>query len=503
MTDISTVLKHAKVFRQGAELTRQGTVTLAEGTQTVRVLGLGQSCQTDTVKLYGREGITCSNIRFEKAVTDLDEKIKAINEEITALERKVSIREIQAKLWQDNGDFSSRTVQDPEEIRKYIEKLSERFDVLDSEIRTFKKQIDEKKKEASDLRKESAKSVMVADISALKRGEYPIAVKFFDQKAGWDPLYEIRSDGEGPLSLEVKAEITQGTHEDWDDIDIRLISGSPTTQGTLPELDPIHLHFHEVIARSAAIGGSRNMKLSNMLEDEEAVMGGVDYNIAAPMMMRGTAPVAFGASTVNKDEAYTEYVLSGKRTVKKGTVPTLADLEVHEIPCEYSIVSAPKLDPSAYLVAKVKPADIPIFSYVSASVYYKDVFTGKVDIDAGDADEDIDITLGTEERIKISRKEIARKNSNTLLKAQHITEYGYETRINNNSGEKVTVTIKDQIPVSDEKDITVEPIGLGEGELDKDTGFITKKFDIAGGESTTFKFGYKVTSPKGKHISEF
>ncbi len=499
MADISTAIKQAKVFRDGAELTRYGTATLSEGTQTIRVLGLGRTSQTDRVTLYGREGVTCSNIRFETATEDTDEKIRKINEEIKALERKVNIRQVQAKLWESNGDFSARTVQDSEDIRKYIDKLSERFDALDAEILSLNRQIEDKKKEIEDLKTESAKPVLIADVTAEKRGEYPIALKVFDSYAGWFPLYEIRSDGEGPLTLQVKANISQGTDEDWDDVEVRLITGSPTNQGTLPVLNPIHLDINPPIYMNSMLGAGSAMRKTaarGMMEDSVAL----EMEEASPMM--GMSRMKAGSSTVNKDEAYTEYVLTGKRTVKKGHDGTLADLEVHEIPCEYSIVCIPKLDPSAYLVAKVKPADLPIFSFVSASVYYKDVFTGNVTIDAEFAEEDIDITLGTEERITVNRKEVTRKNTTNLLKTQKTTEYGYETRINNNSSGKVTVTIKDQIPVSDEKEIVVETLELSEGELNKDTGIITRKYDIEGGESAIFKLGYKVTSPKGKSVYE-
>ena len=62
--------------------------------------------------------------------------------------------------------------------------------------------------------------------------------------------------------------------------------------------------------------------------------------------------------------------------------------------------------------------------------------------------------------------------------------------------------MKDQIPVSQDKDITVETLELSGFSLDKETGFLTKEIPLAAGETVTTTLSYKVAWPKDKRISE-
>ena len=81
-------------------------------------------------------------------------------------------------------------------------------------------------------------------------------------------------------------------------------------------------------------------------------------------------------------------------------------------------------------------------------------------------------------------------------------EYGYETRVSNSGSADAEVVIKDQIPVSQNKDITVEALELSGAELAKESGLLTKTVKVAAGGSEVFRIGYKVAGPKDKQISE-
>ena len=122
--------------------------------------------------------------------------------------------------------------------------------------------------------------------------------------------------------------------------------------------------------------------------------------------------------------------------------------------------------------------------------------------DGLEVSEYVDITLGKEEKIKISHKELARKSSNTLLKGLKVVEYSFETKAANLTEEEQTVYISDRIPVSQNKDISVEAVELSGSKADEETGFIDWPLKLAPGASETIRLGYKVSRPKDKEISE-
>jgi len=65
----------------------------------------------------------------------------------------------------------------------------------------------------------------------------------------------------------------------------------------------------------------------------------------------------------------------------------------------------------------------------------------------------------------------------------------------------VTITLEEQLPISQEKEITVNALELSGGELNATTGLVTWKISLQPGESITKKFNFSVKYPKDKVIN--
>ena len=501
MADLYTKAVKASVFRRGAELVRRGSAELAEGAQTVCVYGLSPSTNADTARLFSQEGVFCSDLRFVPQYDDdtEDPKAKDLREKIEELEKAIEVKELQKELWKSNGDFSGRTSQPVSEVQDYIEKLAVRLEGLNKEILAGRRELDELNKQLDKLSEQSAAPVMVADVVAPSAGTYDFELKYFENSAGWNPVYEIHSDGETDLEVRMRGKIYQNTLEDWKGVELSLLTGNPTAAGTLPDLLSVFLDIRQnkpVMARAKGVGAgmARMAVAEEMCCDEAAPMA---YGAEARNMVLMSTMEA----DVSEEQTSTEYVLPGKRDVLK-TGDNTADIRSYKVPAQYRIITVPAMDQSAYLVAVVKPADLPVTTEINPSVYYKGIYTGKVWLDPDLTREEIEITLGKEERIHVTREQTARRTSTALLKGQRIVEYGYETRVSNSGSADAEVVIKDQIPVSQNKDITVEALELSGAELAKESGLLTKTVKVAAGGSEVFRIGYKVAGPKDKQISE-
>ena len=102
----------------------------------------------------------------------------------------------------------------------------------------------------------------------------------------------------------------------------------------------------------------------------------------------------------------------------------------------------------------------------------------------------------------VSRKEVLHKTSTTLLGGQKVVEYGYETAVTNSTGRAVSVIVKDQVPVSENKDITVDVLETSGAEQDRENGLLSWKVELEPDHTKTLKLGYKVSRPKDKNIEE-
>ena len=498
MAKLYTEIKSAKVFLKGAEVTRRGKCELSEGKQTLYVYGLGKGVVYDTVRLFGEEGLRCGNLRYETQKNDEfeDNEINRLQKQIDDLNKLIEIKQLQISLWQANGDFTNRTSQNSDEIKDYIEKLPERLNGLNDEILDAQKKLRDLNGKLQEEQNKGSLPVIIVEVDAPKAGEYSFELRYHENDAGWRANYEVHSDAKSDVEIKMKASIFEHTYEDWKNVDLSLYSGNPSSGSVLPQLSTITLNIQEpVVMRQNQLMGMAMAGAAKATMYEDAMA--VEEDAEAPVFRMETQE-----AEVNSEETMTEYILSGKRDVYKDGDGTAADLQKFTLKTEYQIAAVAKADPNAYLIAKVKTADLPPTDGVSAGIYLNEVYTGSVFLDPDQTKEDLEITLGREEAIHVSHNTVSKKTSSVLLKGQKVTEYVYETKVTNSSAKAVEVVLKDQIPVSGNKDIVVDVIDLNGAQLDKETGFLTKKLNIEAGQSASFRLTYKVAWPKDKRISE-
>ena len=104
MAKLQTLVKRVNVFRNGAEVIRTGTVELKQGSQLLHVYGLSGTADQQTVRLFSKEGVSCSDLRFEILKEEDREESREISKEIALLQKQIESRQLQITLWQNNGD---------------------------------------------------------------------------------------------------------------------------------------------------------------------------------------------------------------------------------------------------------------------------------------------------------------------------------------------------------------------------------------------------------------
>lgn len=501
MADLYTEIKSVSIFRNGAEIVRRGQAELTEGSQKLIIHGLSDSSIQDTVRLYGQEGVGCADLQFERRGADdpLPENSRAaeLAEEIAELQRQADILDIQIRLWETNGNLTERVSATPEEVEGYIEKLPERIGRLQMEKRRLQKETERLEKEKEKAEKESFLPIAVTEVTVPAAGTYYFEIRCHDNAASWEPVYELSSDAAGPMTMRMRANIRQTTGEDWENVEVRLFTGNPSASETLPEMSTVFLDLRDVQPGPNLFSGMQGMSGAPMAQAGMGMMG-----MAAPMQAAAAMNMMTAAGAeISEGETMTEYLLPGAKDIPSGGRGVFADLKTNEIPCQYRLAAVPSSDPHVYLTAVAQTADLPLTKSAKVSIFLKGTFTGTTRLDPNAEKEQTEITLGREERIKISRRELARKTSKTLLRGQNVTEYSFEVNLANNSDRDVTVLVKDQIPVSENKDIVVEFLGGGNAP-EAETGILTREIPVMKGGTADFRFSYKVSWPKDRKLQE-
>lgn len=501
MDILTTAIEKAGIYRSGAEVVRRGSLELSEGNHKLYVKGMSGSVRYDTVRLFGADGLRVSNQRFEAFGEHQEEKeSENIRREIEEIEKQIEVRQMQIDMWRSNGDFTARTSQSASEVEEYIEKLPERVDKLNGIISEYRKQQEALTEELQKAERAESSPAVVVDVDVEKAGTYPFELRYFENNAEWNPVYELYSDGEGPLEIRMRARIAEHTGEDWENVQISLFTGNPSSGSALPELGTLYLDYRQEVQYRASVAmGKAAPAMMNMMMDSAAASDDVmEFGAVEESSVR----MQTAEADVSDDDTMTEYILPGRRDVLDNYDGTMADLQSYEIPAEYEVAAVPVLDTRAYLTAKVKTADIPFTNAFSTGVFLKGKYLCTVYLDPDLTKEEIVITLGEDERIKVSRKEVSRKAANTFLKGQRTVDHVFETRVTNISGKDMEVFLKDQVPVSREKDITVEVRELSGMTREEKTGEVSGRVGVPAGQTVTKTLAYKVSWPKDKKVTE-
>jgi len=503
MTVVTTKVRKVSLFRNGAEIVRSGSAELPAGTQTVVIRGLSGSAALDSVRLSVSEGVRCEDLRFEAAETGGQKESEAIAEEIAAAEKQAEIRALQAELWKANGNFTGREAMETGEIRSYIQSLPEVLGQLSLEEAEFRKKIralTEKKEEAERL---EGLPAAVAVLTVPEAGEVFFELRYHDSAARWRPVYEIHSDGEGPLEFRMRARMSQTTGEDWTDTELSLYTGNPSAGGRLPELDSVCLEIR-VPEPEKPLGPPMMPAFMGGMMAQASVMpgaGGMQSAEAVPRSMPLMKRAETGEAEIRGEDTMTEYALPGTKSLKNGA-ESVADLRTDSVPAKYRIVSVSCKDPAAYLTAGVSTKDLPVASAFSAGIYLKGMFTGRLSLDPDLTEETAELTLGREEQVHVSREELPPKASSAFLKGQKTLEHQYTVRVSNNSGSEKTVLVRDLVPLSRAKEIQVETRELSGAALDQETGILEKELKVPAGGAEEFRVSYKVSWPKEKQLKK-
>ena len=505
MVEMTTKITSARIFRRGAEVTRRGTARLETGEQELCVFGLSDTANEDTCRLFSEAGIRCTGIRFGMAKTARTNNadVERIDAEIDGLNRQLQIKDLQRRMLESYGTDADL---DGAAFLAYLDEQGVRLQKLYEETTALQAQIRKLQRQRADQAKQDERYVMLVSVTAAEAGEYAFDLQYFEPAANWESIYEIYSDAVNPLELRVRGQIIQETEEDWEDVAISLFSGNPTTFTDLPRLDPIRLRFEDPYQSSYAMPAPMMAMPSMPMAADSAFSGGAKKkpgrtrsveDTSEPMLSRvETAPV-----TQQQDETMTAYTLPGTRNIPRGAHGIQADLETIRVQARYQIICAAKASPTAFLIANLGEG-LPNVKSGTAGVYLNGRYSGSANLDTDDTD-DVTITLGRIEGLRISRAEIYRKRSKKAIRGKTVEESVYEIKIVNPTAQNISMEVRDQVPVPQEKDIQVEVLELSGGQLEQKTGVVSWNIRIPAGQGFALRLGYRVTYPDDKTLTEY
>jgi DNA-binding transcriptional MerR regulator len=476
---------------------------------------------------------------------DLLEVLK-INRDIKGEQNGVSVAEL-AKLMDYYADKSTAL---ENTIAQQKDKRSKAAEL----VKKIKEQIKEEEQKNT-----STAGRLTLQLNAAMPVKATFTISYIARNAYWQPYYDLRADNLGePLKILYKAKIFQTTGINWNQVKLSLSTATPDHYGNAPDVQSWFLGFINPYANKSAYGltgSAAGIQIRGVASLNEVVVTGYAGNSDAEKSNAYVAPkpvyilngdiisdetfaqinpnsikrlselkpkdakslygdgAAGGATVVELKNDLGDYVAVSNKTLNVNfdidipyDVPTngkaqTASIQSIDAPVLYEHYAVPRLDDDAYLLAKIPSWEKLNLLPGEANIIVEGVYVGKTFIDPDSEKDTLNLTLGNDKRVVIQREKLKDFSSVKFLGSNKLQKFSYRTTIKNNKNETVHIVLKDQFPLSTQKDIEVELTDAGNAKVDKDKGVLTWEISLAPNESKDLTFSYSVKYPKDRSIN--
>lgn len=205
-------------------------------------------------------------------------------------------------------------------------------------------------------------------------------------------------------------------------------------------------------------------------------------------------------TAVNYQPTTITYEINEPYTILSDNKKYTAEIKRFELPAQYQYYAVLKLDESVYLTAKVTNwQELNLFDG-ELNLFFEGAYLGKSLLDLQSASDTLDISLGKDKGIVILRKKLKEFSSKQFLSNYKKESRAYDIIVKNNKPYAVNITVLDQLPISNNKEITIEEQFYNEGEIDKNTNIVKWNLTIPSKTERKVQLKYQVKYPKNEFL---
>lgn len=516
-TIVNAHLQSVTVYRSGAEMVHTATANLKTGSNELVIDQLGNSIDVNSIQVKVSDGITILGTEFGNnyltspvktvRIKLLEDSLESLNKSVIKQSWLISNFTQLVDVLKANKDIKgTQTGLSVTELMKFMDYYKAKSIELETELLQLEDKRDKlkliKEKVQSELNEEKSKNTSTSGRITLQlqvsdAGKYSFQVSYIALNASWNPFYDLKVDDiKNPIKLIYKANITQSTGIDWKQVKLSLATATPGQSGTAPTINPWFLGYVYPRVYSGMMLKASSITDKAMAVREQSLDEVSVGNAASPNAKKLEEYVSVSDNTLNVtfdiDVLY-DIPTNGKEQT--------AVLKTYQVPATYKHYAIPKLDKDAYIIAEVLDWEKLNLLPGEANVILEGTYTGKTYIDPNATNDTLSLTLGKDKRVALKRDKLVDYSSVKFLGTNKLQKFTYEITVKNNKNEAINLDLKDQFPLSTNKDIEVEMISAGGANVNSDNGILNWLVSIAAGESKKFKFTYSIKYPKDKVVN--
>ena len=365
-----------------------------------------------------------------------------------------------------------------------------------SELKTYKAQFER----AATTKTENQ---VLVDCQAEIGGYATVEISYFVNNAGWRPTYDLRVNGiDQPMEFTYKAEVFQNTGINWGNVDLTVSTTDPFSGKLLPIFNPVYVRLGNPYQIQGAYGhNAKNARAkdNNAMQFRSTNEVRMENDEVTSMSDMGVRPAAIADVAIKP--IHVEFNSRYKHDVPSDGRHHTVLLKDYEVDALYEHKTLPRNVSKAYLIAKVVDWENLNLLPGKANLFLEDTYVGQTTINPNIGIDTLQIDMGTDESVFVSRKKLACETSKNLLGTRKTKIYTYEIKVRNNKNALVNISVVDQIPLSSNEEIEIELSEAKKAKFDTKTGRLEWNVDLEPKEEVTLVFKYEVEFPDDKVLA--
>lgn len=356
------------------------------------------------------------------------------------------------------------------------------LEILDihTDINNAQKQLDKLKKRKSLIKNSGSDlsgilTLNLSNVSANRRTEY-ITIKYLTTEASWTTKYNLYLE-EGEVFVKRQASIQQNSGIDWNDVNIKLISGHPEKS-----LMPNGFEDWVIEESSNSTHDDRVMSFDALSQQENSIELEYDksFSFAGDSRYRFNVekPVNLSSSPYKKTVEVDVFVLEG-------------DIEYYAAPAQNS---------SAYAISKCNNwADKKLMNG-RADVVTSNTYLGWYNLRLPIVGDTLNVNLGNDPHVMCSRELLSESSTVKRFAGKKQVVQTWELSVENSYSDVIRVSLEDKLPRSNNSDIVISVVTEDGGIVHSASNEISFEFELSPFERRTVTYVLTVTYPSSMSL---
>jgi len=493
---LSVPLKADKVtvFLSGAEIESSMDVPLKKGRNLLVFTGLPHSLQEGSIQLSNDGNLEIFSVATDKyqikredadpeykklldTISIVSHRIQLLNNQLVAYEMEKSTLDENQRLSKNSMISIADLSKAADFFRERTLKISNATLEIGDKIKVLNEKLETLKSESAKANVDINRKTVTILLSSAEDRQVHFTLQYLASDAKWSAFYDlIATDISKPVVIKYKARIYNNTGAIWDKVKLTLSTGNPALAATRPQLTAWNLNY-----------------------DSSPNEGLVDNKAKSKTKSISDSTASF--DLVNVSELSTAFEIPQHYTIASSPNPYSIEITSGSLNATYEYLTVPKVELSAYLIAKVTGWERMNLIDGPANIYFGTTYLGESAIDTRLISDTLELSLGRDNQVVVSRSKVEDHASSSLIGFKRTESFLYEIEVKNKRKTPINIKIQDQVPISQESDITVDIEEVSKAELDVASGRLQWVTQIAPGEVIQQKVAFSVRYPKNKHVN--